>query len=201
MPDPRELRNKRLENEHKELMRINGELIKIEPIGNAPHEKYKITFNIRTIIGHAPKYSNKTICTLTLPPGYPFAAPSVYAAKPYPCHPNWFSEGRWCYGSWNAEEPLVNFILRCARTLQHDPAISGRSTEGQRFWEENKRKHEMILSDTQVLSALDELESIVIHKREIPKIVITPKIDAPKITIIKADEPKITIIRKSTTEN
>jgi ubiquitin-protein ligase len=201
MADPRELRNKRLDNEHKELMQINGELIKIEPIGKAPFEKYEITFNFRTLVRSARRYSDKTICTLTIPPGYPQTPPSIQASAPHPNHPNWYSGGRWCYGRWSTEESLVNYVLRCARTLQHDPAISAHSSEGRQFWEENKRNNELILNDPQLLSTFDALEAIVIHKREIPKIEIIPRTEKPMITILKGEDleseaPKITIIKK-----
>jgi hypothetical protein len=64
MADPRALRNKRLENEHKELMRINGSIIQIVPVGSPPYETYRVTFNIRTIISPSPAYRNQTVCTL-----------------------------------------------------------------------------------------------------------------------------------------
>ena len=183
MNDPRELRNKRLNNEHKELMRLNGEIIEVNPIGNAPYEQYEITFKFRTITESG--YSKKTVCTLTIPKNYPHGAPSMYAKKPYPDHPNWFGKGRWCYGSWNTEESLVNFVLRCARTLQHDPAIGG---SNRKFWKENKRNHELVLNDDQVISALDALESIVIHEREKHQIDIKQKSEMPKIMLIKVNE-------------
>ena len=192
MSDPRELRNKRLINEHKELMRTNGKLIEIEPIGNTPYERYKITFNIRTIIDAKPKYSDKTVCTLTLPISYPFAPPRITPDTAPPINRTWH-DGIWCVGHWNREESLVSCVIRCARTLQSDPEISGYSHHGtfvgKDLWEETKANDESILNDAQILSALDELESIVIHKREKHQIAILPKTDVLKISINKSDEP------------
>ena len=180
MPDPRELRNKRLNNEYKELMRINGSIIQIVPIGREPYESYKITFNIRTIISPAPTYRDKTVCTLTIPPNYPDAAPGIKADNtPYPWHVNWFQSSSWCIGSWNREESLVNFIHRCARTLQFDPEITNIESPANSaaipFWEANKRNMRVIPCDTQVLPTLDAT----------PQIIIKSQLDKPKINIIK----------------
>ena len=70
MADLRNIRQKRLENEYRELMSINGPIIKIEPLGNPPYEKYKITYNIGTIISPSPTCRNQTVCMLTIPTAY-----------------------------------------------------------------------------------------------------------------------------------
>lgn len=191
MADPRALRNKRLENEYKELMRINGKIIHIVPVGNPPYETYKVTFNIRTIISPTPTYRDQTVCTLTIPPNYPDAAPSIVADHtPYPWHINWFQNGRWCHGGWNREESLVNFLHRCARTLQFDPEIANPGSVANRdavsFWDANRNNRRVIPSDRQVLPTCDAPEMITINARR----------DIPKITIQQADKPKISIIRK-----
>lgn len=188
MADPRALRNRRLENEYNELMRINGSIIQIVPLGNPPYEKYKVTFNIRTIISPTPTYRNQTVCTLTIPPNYPDAAPTITANHtPYPWHINWFANGRWCFGNWNREESLVNYLHRCARTLQYDPEIAnpGSVANGDAvpFWEANRRNRNVIPSDRQVLPTLNALGTITIKQREAPKIIINPQPDRPKITI------------------
>lgn len=189
MADLRELRNKRLNNEYKELMRINGSIIQIVPIGNPPYESYKITFNIRTIISPAPTYRDRTVCILTIPPNYPDGAPAIKAdSTPYPWHINWFSSGSWCIGGWSREESLVNFIHRCARTLQFDPEIANPSSLANRdamaFWDVNKDNTRVIPCDTQVLPTLDTPETITINTSQTPQIVIKPKADKPKISII-----------------
>ncbi len=160
MQDPRALRNKRLINEGKELMKINGPVIEIIPVGSEPYDTYKIIYHVRTIIGPGPRHRNQTRCTLTIPPNYPAGAPTIVADdKPYPYHINWFQSGRWCCGGWNHEESLVNFISRCAKTLQFDPDIANlRSVanyDAVPFWNANKNDRRYIPSDTQVLPTLD----------------------------------------------
>lgn len=192
MADPRALRNKRLENEYKELMRINGKIIQIDPIGNPPYEMYRVTFNVRTIVSPAPTYRKQTVCKLTIPPNYPDAAPTIIAENtPYPWHINWFLTGNWCYGRWNREESLVNYLHRCARTLQFDPEIANPQSVANReavaFWETNRNNRSVIPSDTQVLPTLDAPETITINTRN----------NVPQIVIRQTDKPKINIIRKN----
>jgi len=190
MADPREIRNRRLTNEYNELMQINGPIIQIEPLGNEPYERYKITFNIRTIISPAPSYRNKTVCILIIPPRYPKEEPTITAeTSPYPWHINWFSSGRWCFGGWNQEESLVSFIHRCARTLQFDPEITNPGSVANRtalpFWDTHKHNRQIIPSDIQVLPTLDVSGRITIIPRVKPKIVIkSTQADKPKINII-----------------
>jgi|GEM_PF-1178252 len=193
MADPRTLRTTRLENEHKELMkwmRLNGGIIQIVPDGNPPYARYKVTFNIRTITSPTPTYRDKTVCTLTIPPDYPYAAPAINADNtPYPWHINWWPTGRWCFGSWNREESLINYLHRCAKTLQFDPGIANigsiANQAARPFWDANKRNKRVIPCDTQVLATLDAPETITIVGRESLKIVIK-----------QAEKPKINIIRK-----
>lgn len=192
MADPRELRNKRLNNEYRELMRINGSIIQIQPMGNAPYENYRITFNVRTIISPSPTFRDKTVCTLSIPPNYPDGYPVITAEHtPYPWHMNWYPSGRWCHGSWTREESLVNFIHRCARTLQFDPAIanpgSPANSSAISFWDANIRNRRVIPSDTQVLPTLDAPETITIKPVQKPQIVIKPQAEKPKINIIRRD--------------
>ena len=193
MADPRELRNKRLNNEYRELMRINGSIIQIEPLGSTPYQSYRVTFNVRTIISPSPSFRNQTICILMIPPNYPDGAPKLTAQNtPYPWHINWFKGGDWCHGGWNREESLVNFLHRCARTLQFDPEIANPGSVANRdampFWDENKRNRRIIPSDTQVLPTLDAPETITINARPKPQIIINPQADKPKISIIRKED-------------
>lgn len=190
MADLRAIRNKRLENEYKELMRINGKIIEIEPLGNSPYEKYKVTFNIRTIVSPAPTYRNSTVCTLSIPPNYPAIAPKIAADNtPYPWHVNWYRGGTWCFGSWNCEESLVNFLHRCARILQFDPEITNprslANPDALQFWNTYEHNKKVIPSDKQVLPTLDTSETITIYNHESSKIILLPQVDKPKINIIR----------------
>lgn len=175
MVDQRSLRQVRLTNEYKELMKINGNIIKVEPLGNAPYEKYRITFFLRTIIGPGPIYRDKTVCILTIPSGYPDIVPKMAvesSSMPQPWHPNWYKSGTWCFGYWSKEESLVNYIYRCAKTIQFDPVvtdakeISAANKEAVPFWNANKGRVGIIPSDTKVLPVADA---------DTPQIVIKPK--------------------------
>jgi ubiquitin-protein ligase len=182
MMDARALRQRRLLNEYSELMKINGSVIGIEPLGSSPYEKYRITFNVRTIISPLPAFRDKTVCILTIPPDYPTARPKIAVAdesKPPPWHPNWYGGGTWCEGSWTKEESLVNYIYRCAKTIQfssdftdarHDAAANKDAIE---FWNKNNGKSGIIPSDTKRLPTIDE--------------------DKPTISIIKQTQPKISL--------
>jgi ubiquitin-protein ligase len=201
--DPRELRKRRLDSEHKELMRLNGSVIKIEPIGNAPHEKYTITFNIRTFISARPTYRNSTVCTLEIPLRYPHEAPTlVSVSSPPPYHVNWFTSSRWCYGSWNPEEPLVNYVLRAARTLRNDPELvnvnSPANSSAISFWEANKNNKHMVPCDTKTLPVLSTPGTIDILER--PRSGTIDIIERPKsgtITINQVEKPQISILPKN----
>lgn len=165
MIDQRALRQRRLTNEYNELMKINGSVIHIEPLGNSPYERYRITFNIRTIISSSPAYRNKTVCLLTIPAGYPEHAPKIAVEEgsmPPPWHVNWYRGGTWCFGYWAKEESLVNYIYRCAKTVQfcteftdarYDAAANKEAVD---FWNKNQGKHGIIPSDTQKLPTIDD---------------------------------------------
>ena len=187
MADQRVLRERRLINEYNELMGISGKVIRIEPLGNSPYEKYRVTFNIRTIISPAPAFRNKTVCLLTIPTGYPEAAPKIAVEEgsmPPPWHTNWYRGGTWCFGGWTKEESLVNYIYRCARTIQFSTEFTDARTEAAAnkeavaFWNENRNKRGIIPSDTQRLPTLD--------------------VQKPVISIIKQNMPKINFLKEQT---
>jgi ubiquitin-protein ligase len=180
--DQRALRRRRLENEYNELMSISGSIIYIEPLGNAPYEKYRITFNLRTIISPGPIYREKTICLLTIPSGYPEIAPKIAveeSSMPQPWHPNWYRGGTWCFGYWTKEESLVNYIYRCAKTIQFSAEFTdakidaAANKEAVAFWNANKNKYDVIPSDTKKLPTIDmQKPTISILNCSIPKISI-----------------------------
>jgi ubiquitin-protein ligase len=107
---------------------IRGSIIAWEPlVGSPPHvDSYSLTVKVRTIVGPGPHYGNETRLRLDLPAAYPFkAAPVIHAlGQPYPYHPNWFADGRWCYGKWAPQEGLGQHVIRMVRILQFDPAIT-----------------------------------------------------------------------------
>jgi ubiquitin-protein ligase len=185
MIDQRALRQRRLKNEYDELMNISGSIIQIEPLGDSPYERYRVTFNIRTVIGPAPMYRAKTVCLLTIPTGYPDHAPKIAVesnSMPPPWHVNWYGGGTWCFGGWTKEESLVNYIYRCAKTIQFCPDFTdarydaAANKEAVTFWTENIGRSGIIPSDVQTLPTIDDQSTssprIEIHKPEKPKIVI-----------------------------
>jgi ubiquitin-protein ligase len=164
MADPRALRQRRLTNEYNELMCMSGDVIHIEPLGDAPYEKYRITFNIRTVISDKPNFRDKTVCLLTIPPGYPKDRPKIAvddSSKPPPWHPNWWTGGTWCEGYWTQEESLVSFIYRCAKTIQfsHEYTDSNIDSAANKsailFWNANKNNVEIIPTDSKALPMVD----------------------------------------------
>lgn len=178
--DPRALRTARLQNEHRELMKLNSSVIKIEPLGQAPYDTYRVTFHIKTIVSPTPTYQNKTVCILELPEHFPTAMPRLHVeersgSKP-PWHVNWYTGGTWCAGNWNIEESLANYVYRCAKVLQFDPVITNPANPANKeaipFWNANKNRAGVIPCDKQTI----------------------PTADAPsRITILTPAKPKITI--------
>jgi hypothetical protein len=82
---------------------------------------------------------------VTMPPTYPFAPPQiVMSTRPQPYHPNWFADGRWCFGTWDVSEGLGHHVLRMIRTLQFDPAISNVASPANReaaaWYQENLQR-------------------------------------------------------------
>jgi len=113
----------------------------------------------------------------------------VSKSTPPPWHVNWWQNGKWCFGGWNKEESLVNYLHRAARTLQNDPDIanpySAANGSAVSFWNANKNNRRLMPCDTQTLPTLDAPESIMIIERDKPKIAInqSPE-EKPKIDIL-----------------
>ena len=179
MIDKRALRQLRLKNEYDEMIKYSNDVIRVEPLGGSPHDKYRITFNIRTIISSKPEYRNKTVCILTIPPEYPKIRPKIAvigSSMPPPWHVNWFSSGTWCEGSWRSDEPLVNFIYRCAKTIQFDPAFTQASYVDSAnrgaisFWNANKNNYKVIPCDKKKIPTFAEIQRITIHQNSLQKI-------------------------------
>ncbi|MFN0201017.1 MAG: hypothetical protein ACKVTZ_05825 [Bacteroidia bacterium] len=130
---PIELRRLRLKNDYLELCNMVGDILQFEVIkGEVPYvEEYKLTINIRTIIGPAPTYRDKHEVIVTLPPTYPYAFPqNKMITVPHPYHPNWSSS--MCPGAVkhdiyqgdNLQESLCEHIHRIMKTLQFSPEFT-----------------------------------------------------------------------------
>jgi len=137
-------------------MEVNSDVIQLKALGSAPYEKYRITFNIRTIISPIPTHREKTVCNLIIPSEYPIVKPIVTVddcSMPPPWHVNWYVDGRWCEGDWRIEESLVTFIYRCARTIQFHPDYTdarydaAANKDAIAFWDANKNNRSVIPCD------------------------------------------------------
>lgn len=125
---PQQIRRERIESDYEEMCNIRGSLIQwVAEVGAPPYvELYRLTVNVRTIIGPEPTYRDVHELRLVLPPSYPSGQPEItMLTRPQPFHVNWFVGGKWCPGrGWDKTEPLGRHVLRMVRTLQFDDAIT-----------------------------------------------------------------------------
>lgn len=157
MTTRREQTQIRLRNDHREMENIRGPLIAWEPIsGEEPFvDAYDVTVNVRTIIGPGPDYRDVHRIRVELPGSYPLSPPSIrMITRPQPFHPNWFGDGRWCYGSWDFTESLGRHLLRMIKTLQFDGDITNPNSPANtvaRDWYVNRRNERLFPCDSHVL--------------------------------------------------
>ena len=124
---PQERRNIRLKNDHKEMRNIQGPIVQWKALkGEPPYvEAYELTVKIRTIIEPDQKFRDTHVIKVSLPERYPMSPPeTMMITRPQPYHPNWYREGKWCYGSWDIAEGLGHHVVRMMRTLQFDKEIT-----------------------------------------------------------------------------
>lgn len=148
MATTQEIRKIRLANDYKQMCNIQGSVISwVATKGTAPYiEEYKVTINVRTIIGlssNGPRYRDSSVVTVTLPPDYPMKAPkTIMVSSPQPFHPNWFTSKNWCFGTWAMSEALGDHVIRMVKTLQFDPDITNEyspaNSEANSWYKENK---------------------------------------------------------------
>lgn len=129
MATPEELRLERLRNDHLEMQRLDGDVIRVRAEGNPP-ERYRLLVRVRSIIGPGPEHRLEHEVQVDLRPSYPWSGPPEIRmlTLPVPFHPNWFVGGLWCGGLWNPEEGLAAHVLRMVKTLQFDPEVSNPSS-------------------------------------------------------------------------
>jgi len=145
---PQEIRNKRLKNDFHEMENIRGDVISWKPLkGTKPYiEEYELTINVKTIVDEMPEYSYMQKMKVVLPARYPDVAPEIRMIdKPFPYHPNWYKDGKWCFGTWFMAESLGNHIIRMIKTLQYDKDITNEHSPANRdaniWYKENKNSH------------------------------------------------------------
>ena len=127
MTTPQEARKIRLKNDYSEMLNIKGEVIQWRPLkGETPYvEAYELNVKIRTITGSQPTYRSSHTLYMELPENYPRVAPRInMRTTPPPFHPNWYSIGNWCFGTWDIAEGLGHHVVRMVRTLQFDLDIT-----------------------------------------------------------------------------
>ena len=125
--NPAEQRRIRLKNDYQTMVNIKRPWLDWKTVrGIAPHvEEYELAVKVRTIVGPAPDYANDHIMSVVLPPTYPLSPPQIrYLGKNRPFHPNWYRDGRWCFGEWLIYESLGQHVKRMLQTLQYDGQIT-----------------------------------------------------------------------------
>ena len=160
MPTPQQERRDRLKNDYSQMNNIQqGSLLDWKPLKGQPPfvEKYELTVSVKTIVGPEPSYRETNRIHLILPPGYPSQGTAPRAemkSDPPPYHPNWYSSGRWCHGSWTISEGLGEFTIRMIRTLKYhsgitDPGDAANSAAAR--WYRKRQNSDLFPCDEQTL--------------------------------------------------
>jgi ubiquitin-protein ligase len=142
MATPQEVRKTRLKNDYRDMCNIRGAMITWHAVSGTPPfvDEYRLTVNVRSIVGPGPTYRDQHVIDIKLPAGYPMKAPPevVMVSQPVVFHPNWWSYNNWCPGLWDYTEGLGAHIIRMIRTLQYDAVItnehSAANTEAKRWY-------------------------------------------------------------------
>lgn len=123
---PQEQRKIRLKNDYQQMLNMKGSVLQWTIVkGEAPFvEEYKLVINLKSIISDSQRYREKHEVKVSLPNNYPFSPPMVKMLNPPPYHPNWYRDGKWCYGNWQISESLGDHIYRMMRTIQFDPEVT-----------------------------------------------------------------------------
>jgi len=128
MTSIREQRRIRLKNDYQTMVNIKRPWLNYKIIsGTIPYiEQYVIDLKLKIIVGRGPKFTNSHRISIILPATYPHnSAPQIrYLDSPKPFHPNWFTSGNWCYGTWLIHESLGEHVIRMIQTLQYDLQIT-----------------------------------------------------------------------------
>jgi len=147
MSTPQELRAIRLKNDYKSMLNIRGDIVdwKLTRGSETLPQEFEITFNIRSIIDNSPTYRNNHVVKIVIPSEYPKSAPEAHMiTKPFVFHPNWYTNGKWCHGTWFETEGLAEFTLRLAKTLQYDKDITNENSaangDANTFYIRNKNR-------------------------------------------------------------
>lgn len=95
------VREDRLRAEYNAMRKFRSNVITWQPVGNNnPPDEYHFVYNLRSIVSFSngkPKYHKGFKVKVRFPTDYPRGKPDVWlVSKPYPYHPNIFTNGRFC---------------------------------------------------------------------------------------------------------
>ncbi len=156
---PQQKRRIRIGNDFQEMQNIQGAIVQWKAArGTPPHiDAYEITAKIRTVVSAEPVivYRDVHHCYLQLPANYPEAPPEIFMrSTPPPFHPNWFVNGKWCFGTWHKSEGLGHYVIRMLQTLQYAPDITNVGSAANRVaaeWYVANRRNGLFPCDRQTL--------------------------------------------------
>lgn len=157
---PQEVRKIRLKSDYKEMCAIRGPIVSWQAVrGTPPYvEAYRLTINVRSVIGDGPIYRDQHVIDLEIPGGYPSnASPQLtMVSEPIIFHPNWWPAPRryWCGGAWDFSEGLGHHVIRMIRTLQYDAVITNEGSSANydaRSWYLKNRDRGIFPCDRQQL--------------------------------------------------
>ena len=155
MASPAEQRRIRLKNDYQTMVNIKRPWLEWRVVrGAEPYvEEYELTVKLKTIVGSRPDYASNHKISVSLSATYPHSsAPQVkYLGDPKPFHPNWFTHGGWCYGSWLIHESLGQHVKRMLQTLQYDTQITNENSPANgtaKDWYMSKRSSNLFPCDT-----------------------------------------------------
>lgn len=95
------VREDRLRAEYKAMKKFRSRVVTWQTVGHGnPPDVYYFTYNLRSIVGFKdgkPQYHTGFEVEVRFPPDYPRSKPDVrLISKPWPYHPNIWSDGRFC---------------------------------------------------------------------------------------------------------
>jgi hypothetical protein len=123
----------RLSGDHAEMSNIRCRWI--DWVGNAamPPERYVVTYRLPSYVDAAFTKRDEHRVQFVLPAPYPTVPPAVRMLDQPPVyHPNIYADGRICTGLWHPEEGLAFMVIRVARMLLYQPAVTNPSSAASR---------------------------------------------------------------------
>lgn len=127
--------------------------------------------NIESLVGTTPyNYIKATEheFNIKIPPGYPNRHhPNVFFKKTI-FHPNWWDDGRLCYGEWESNTTLSEFVIDIVRMMQFDivNTKSPANHEANSWYIQNKNIIDNMIKKVQFPPPLDEDECLEIGSPE-----------------------------------